>query len=378
MGSPSLTMKATLEAIKTVIADNITSGEHVEIAPALVTKQYTDIKYTVCPVDIIREHTDAQDGDNTIVIPRCIVRVWASIGLVGGEDGSFENAMIGIDAESKKGVCEALEWVVGILADNFLAGVAEESKKIEFDSPTFTVTDFVNPTAAAGSITITVTGSLTPSSESPLLFGTRTMSRKVPHVTNVQVTAVDSDSATITWDTNFASTSYVIWSEGSGNPLSNQTTEDDTPTTSHEVTVSGLNAGTYHEFRPCSRDPKGTRVGKSHNRYNFTTEAGGDIVFSDFSLGKQPVMQTVILYWTTDPATKDRSKWRIRGSSDAWNYTTLSISFNTNHTDNTSMPCTPGAEYEVRVYGETEGGYTEWDVLRFIKISAGGVPQFVN
>ena len=71
-------------------------------------------------------------------------------------------------------------------------------------------------------------------------------------------------------------------------------------------------------------------------------------------------------------------KWRIRGSSDAWNYTTLGISFVTNHNDNTSMPCSPGAQYEVMVYGITEGDYEEWDILRYIKISAGGVPSFVD
>ena len=112
-------------------------------------------------------------------------------------------------------------------------------------------------------------------------------------------------------------------------------------------------------------------------QYSETPEPEGDIVFSDFSLGKQPIFQTVILYWTTDPATKDRSRWRIRGSADAWNYTTLGISFVTNHIDNTSMPCTPGAQYEFHAYGITEDDYEEWDILRYIKISAGGVPEFV-
>lgn len=151
--------------------------------------------------------------------------------------------------------------------------------------------------------------------------------------------------------------------------------------TSASVTIESLTAGTEHDYQVQSciygdgtfafdyaPDPADT----------FTTESAGDIVFSDFSLGKQPIMQTVIINWITDLATKDRSKWRIRGSSDVWNYTTLSISFVTNHTDNTSMPCTPGAQYEVMVYGITEGDYEEWDVLKYVKISEAGEPEFVN
>jgi len=107
----------------------------------------------------------------------------------------------------------------------------------------------------------------------------------------------------------------------------------------------------------------------------FETEAAGDIVFSDFEFSKNPIFQLVILHWHTDVATKDRSCWRIYGSSDEWNYTTLNVGYSISHYDNTSMPCVPGAIYEFRAYGIDENGYEEWDILRYIRIDESGNPK---
>jgi len=104
----------------------------------------------------------------------------------------------------------------------------------------------------------------------------------------------------------------------------------------------------------------------------------GDIVFSDFEVSKNPILQTVILAWDTDVATKDRSMWRIRGLSDQWKYTVLDTQFKTSHSDGTTMPCSPGAQYEFKVYGITAAGYEEWDIVRYIKISDAGAPKIVD
>lgn len=301
MGAPSLNMTDVLEALKSKISDNLSAGESVEIAPALIPKQYTDIKFTVCPVDVDREYTNVSDGSDTIVIPRVTARIWASLGLVGGTDGSFENAVLGIDADSKKGVCAAIEWVEGILRDYFMASEDVQSFKFLYDKPTFVVVEGANNQAAlAGSFRVEVTGSMTPAAETPLMYGTRTMATKVPFVSNVVVTVLDSESIQVTWDTNFAATSLVAYSAGSNNPLSNTTDEDETLRTSHDVTITGLTPETYYELRPKSRDPNSTRLGQSHNRYSGTTEAEA-FSFSNMDI---TVAQTAVrfIYNTSESA----------------------------------------------------------------------------
>lgn len=279
MGVPSINMTDVVNAIKSEIESNLDSGEKVEIAPALIPSQYTDVKFTVCPVTINREYTDAQDGSDTIVIPRCTVRVWASVGLVGGVDGSFEYAVAGIPAESKEGVCSALEKAEGWLRDYFMADEDVQSFKIIYDDPTFVIAEGgSNKTALAGSFKVEITGSLTPTPETPLVYGTRTMATKVPFVSNVVVTVLDHQSIQVTWTTNFPATSFVSYSAGSGNPLAHGTTEDETPKTNHDVTVSGLDPDTYYELRPKSRDPKSNRIGQSHDRYSGTTESAGPTI----------------------------------------------------------------------------------------------------
>lgn len=59
-----------------------------------------------------------------------------------------------------------------------------------------------------------------------------------PIITNIQV-SVDVDEATITWDTDVASSSQVRYGEFPN--LALHSTYDGTPTTSHSVTISGLN-----------------------------------------------------------------------------------------------------------------------------------------
>jgi len=66
-----------------------------------------------------------------------------------------------------------------------------------------------------------------------------------PTISNVQVTNVTSSSATVTWETDVASTSQVIY--GTTVSYGQSTTEDTSMVTSHSVTLSGLAPNTvYH------------------------------------------------------------------------------------------------------------------------------------
>jgi len=143
------------------------------------------------------------------------------------------------------------------------------------------------------------------------------------------------------------------------------------------VDLADLESGTEHDYQVQSCYYSNGSMAFSYApdpADTFETEAAGDIVFSDFEFSKNPIFQLVILHWHTDVATKDRSRWRIYGSSDQWNYTTLNVGYSTSHYDNTSMPCTPGAIYEFLVYGIDENGYEEWDIERYIRINESGMP----
>ncbi len=155
----------------------------------------------------------------------------------------------------------------------------------------------------------------------------------------------------------------------------------DTASYSAVVDLSGLDAGTEHDYQVQSchygdgtlafdyaPDPADT----------FTTESAGDIVFSAYELSKNPILNKVIVDWTTDVATKDKIRSRLKDSGDDWDITTLGFNFKTDHSVGTQMECTPNVYWEFQAYGITEGGYEEWDVLKFVRIDAQGNPQMVN
>lgn len=83
-------------------------------------------------------------------------------------------------------------------------------------------------------------------------------------ISNVQATGITQTGATITWNTNLAANSRVIYDTVShsdisgasapnyGYAASTATTDDTTGVTSHSVTLSGLNPGTRYYFRVIS------------------------------------------------------------------------------------------------------------------------------
>ncbi len=88
-----------------------------------------------------------------------------------------------------------------------------------------------------------------------------------PVITNIQAVSVSPTSTTITWTTNKKATSQVDYGTSS-NYGSNTVATDNTPTTSHSVTLSGLTSSTVYHFRVVSTaDSKTTTSGDN----TFTT-----------------------------------------------------------------------------------------------------------
>src|SRR5215831_4589628 len=88
------------------------------------------------------------------------------------------------------------------------------------------------------------------------------------NITNVQAIAITTSGSQITWTTDVASNSVVSYgttiSYGSNTPV------DPTMVTSHQVTVSGLSAGTTYYFQVQSSDSKNNN-GKSGG-HKFATQ----------------------------------------------------------------------------------------------------------
>src|SRR5438874_1833541 len=84
-------------------------------------------------------------------------------------------------------------------------------------------------------------------------------------VTNVQAASVTTSSSQVVWTTNVPANSSVDY--GTTTAYGNSTPVDPTMVTSHQVTISGLAAGTTYYFQVNSTDSKGNH-GHGGNKFN--------------------------------------------------------------------------------------------------------------
>ena len=85
--------------------------------------------------------------------------------------------------------------------------------------------------------------------------------------------AFDVYNATISWTTNEASTSYVDWTPDSLYTVGNYAynTGNDTLTTSHSVTITGLEPDTVYHYQLFSEDARGNRVTSTDYLFRLST-----------------------------------------------------------------------------------------------------------
>ncbi len=86
-------------------------------------------------------------------------------------------------------------------------------------------------------------------------------------ITNVQTASVTTSSSQVVWTTNVAADSSVDY--GTTTSYGNSTPVDSTMVTSHQMTLSGLAAGTTYYYQVNSTDSKGNH-GHGGNKFNTT------------------------------------------------------------------------------------------------------------
>jgi len=365
MGAPSVTYKDFLTTLASDLATEYPNYK-VTLEPSPRYKGYGEAKITVCPAEpcIVYEDTTARTKTERSYWVWYHARIYAFVILT---DVNYEDSLTGVG--NKEGVVTILENAQQHLEGNFLSLAQVKEINIRWDTPSFYYDYFEgeqgNFLAAMGSFVYKARLKQVVAVE---------IQATPPLLSNVQSTP-NTTTCTITWDTDKPGTSLVKYGTGQWPPdWTDETTETSTYQTSHSVNLTGLSPGTTYYFKPWSASKEGW-YGQTATVYSFSTSDAEDIVFNNFEVSKNPLLQTVIIEWDTSPATKGKTRWRNKDSSDAWNYSSLSADYYQNHTDNTTMSTDPGNEYEFQAYGITSSGTEEWDILRYIRIDQSGNPE---
>jgi len=130
-----------------------------------------------------------------------------------------------------------------------------------------------------------------------------TLDQAAPQISSVSSTGVSQTSATITWTTDEASTTYVEY--GTTTSYGSNTTLNSTKVTSHSDTITDLFSGTTYHYRVKSRDTAGNERTSSDD--TFTTTSGGDTTPPDAITGltvsdKASAESTLTISWNQSSA----------------------------------------------------------------------------
>ncbi len=173
---------------------------------------------------------------------------------------------------------------------------------------------------------------------------TITLDTNAPTLSNVNHSSISQSSATITWTTNEASTTYVEY--GTTTSYGTNTTLNTTKVTSHSQTLTGLTAGTTYHYRVKSKDTAGNQ--RTGTDKTFTTTSGVDTTAPNpienlTAVDKPNAEQNVTLTWNQSTA-QDFGGYKIYRDTDSFDNVTniprldtiTSIS-TTTYTDDTAV-----------------------------------------
>jgi hypothetical protein len=119
-----------------------------------------------------------------------------------------------------------------------------------------------------------------------------------PVISNIQVTDIGDNVATVTWTTDEPATSRVDYGETAGY---GQNEQDLTLKTSHSLTLSGLSASTVYHFRVRSIDENSNQASSADDTFQ-TTDTGAPVISGVSATNVTANSATIV--WTTDePAT---------------------------------------------------------------------------
>ncbi len=178
-----------------------------------------------------------------------------------------------------------------------------------------------------------------------------------PVISNVQVTNITPNSATVTWETNVEATSKVYY--GQTIPPTN-TIEDLNYVKNHSITLTGLSSCTTYYFYVSSTDEGGNTAedNNSGNYYNFKTTVAS-YAFGPDDVETQLTYWNVTNQWHRDTCKKHSGNYAWKAGS-----TTCPGTYNASTTSQLTWTQdinlgSPGHNYHLRwwEYYDTESGY---------------------
>ncbi|PIR75379.1 MAG: hypothetical protein COU34_03090, partial [Candidatus Magasanikbacteria bacterium CG10_big_fil_rev_8_21_14_0_10_43_9] len=169
-----------------------------------------------------------------------------------------------------------------------------------------------------------------------------------PTISEISVTDVANQSATISWQTDSAATSYVYYSTTTNFSSPTQTGSVD-ETTSHAVTVSNLTADTqyYYYVQSGAASDKNVVDGQiTYYSFITTNDATAPTITFNSNTDITNLSDTgVTISWTTDQSASSTLEY---GTTDSYGTTEQNNNYNTNHTYTLSS-LTLGTTYYVRL-----------------------------
>ncbi|MCK5398057.1 MAG: pre-peptidase C-terminal domain-containing protein, partial [Thermoplasmata archaeon] len=186
-----------------------------------------------------------------------------------------------------------------------------------------------------------------------------------PSISAVAASSITSDSVTITWTTNEASSSLVDYGTTTGY---GSTATGSSGATYHTVSLSGLSASTTYHYRVKSTDSS-SNVGISSD-YTFTTQSAGDTtppVISEIS-GSSITSTSATITWITDESSTSTVNY---GTTTGYGSTATGSGGVTSH----SVPLSglsPSTTYHCRVVSTDTAGNTATSTDRTFTTAAAG------
>ncbi len=163
-----------------------------------------------------------------------------------------------------------------------------------------------------------------------------------PNISAVTVSGITGTSATITWNTDQASSGVVYY--GTTTSYGSSSALNSTLSTSQSVTLSGLLPGTTYDYEVVSTDLAGG-TSTSANLTFTTSSTGSAPVISAVTVGGS-TGATATITWTTDQATTSQVNY---GTTTGYGSTSaLNSTLSTNHSV-TLTNLSPGTTYDFDV-----------------------------
>jgi alpha-L-arabinofuranosidase len=168
-----------------------------------------------------------------------------------------------------------------------------------------------------------------------------------PVISSVLVTVTSATSATITWTTDQASSSQVVY--GTSLPYGSASPSNATLVTSHSVTLTGLTTGATYNYAVLSANAY--TLSSTSANYQFTASLTAPVISSVTATAAGPTSEMIT--WTTNQATS--SLVNYGATSSYGSSSTLNSTLGTTHSV-TLTGLTAGTTYNFDVVSANSGG----------------------